>query len=140
MKITTKTTKTETTEIEVSLPAFTKVKEPYCTSYYYVQNENKVTRIDKYTHSEIKSFSKIGFVRDAFANGFEYISEEEFIEMYQTLINEVRVELNQIKLDLVQLQLDAKAEHIRQREIEMLDNERAERQESRDDWYPTFED
>ena len=100
MKITTTTTKTETTEVEISLPAFTKVEEAYCTSYFFVQSENKVTRIDKYRHSAIKSFSKIGFVRDAFANGFEYISEQEFIEMYQTLINEVRLELNQIKLDL----------------------------------------
>ncbi len=129
MKIKTTHTTTETKELHVSLPAFTKVKEPYCTSYYFVQNENKVTRIDKYTHSEIKSFSKVGFVRDAFANGFEYISEQEFIDIYQTLINEVRIELNQIKLDLAKLQADAKAEHIRQREIEMLDNERAEREE-----------
>jgi len=129
MKIKTTTTETVTKELEVSLPAFTKVKEPYCTSYYFVQNENKVTRFDKYTHSEIKSFSKVGFVRDAFANGFEYISEEEFIDIYQTLINEVRIELNQIKLDLVQLQLDAKAEQERAEYFEYQDNEISERKE-----------
>ena len=104
MKIKTTTTKTETTEVEISLPAFTKIKSSYCTSYYYVQDENKTTRIDSYSHS-IKSFSQISNVKDAFANGFEYISEEEFIEAYQTLVNELRVEFNQIKLDLVQLQL-----------------------------------
>ena len=98
MKITT--THTQTKEMHVSLPAFTKVKESYCTAYFFVQNENKVTRIDKYTSSGIKSFSQIAFVKDAFANGFEYISEEEFIDIYQTLINEVRLEFNQIKLDL----------------------------------------
>ena len=108
MKITRTTT--ETTEIEVNLPAFTKVKELYCTSYYFVQSENKVTRIDRYSYSGIKSFSQIGNVKNAFATGFEYISEEEFIEAYQTLVNEVKVELNQIKLDLAQLQTNAKAE------------------------------
>ena len=129
MKITTKTTKTETTEVEVILPAFTKVKEVYCTSYFFVQSENKVTRIDRYSYSGIKSFSQIGNVRDAFASGFEYISEKEFIEEYQFLIDELRVEFNQIKLDLVQLQLDAKAEQERAEYFEYQDDERAEREE-----------
>jgi hypothetical protein len=129
MKIKTTTTKTETKELEVSLPAFTKVKEPYCTSYYFVQSENRITRFDKYNHSGIKSFSQIGNVRDAFASGFEYISEQEFIDMYQVMINEVRLELNQIKLDLVQLQLDAKAEQERAEYFEYQDNEISEREE-----------
>ena len=129
MKIKTTTTKTETTEVEVILPAFTKVKESYCTSYYFVQSENKVTRFDKYNHSGIKSFSQIGNVRDAFASGFEYISEQEFIDMYQVMINEVRLELNQIKLDLVQLQLDAKAEQERAEYFEYQDDEIAEKKE-----------
>ena len=128
MKIKTTTTKTETTEVEISLPAFTKIKSSYCTSYYYVQDENKTTRIDSYSHC-IKSFSQISNVKDAFANGFEYISEEEFIEAYQTLVNELRVEFNQIKLDLVQLQLDAKAEQERAEYFECKDEERAEREE-----------
>ena len=128
MKIKTTTTKTETTEVEISLPAFTKIKSSYCTSYYYVQDENKTTRIDSYSH-DIKSFSQISNVKDAFASGFEHITEQEFIEAYQTLVNELRVEFNQIKLDLVQLQLDAKAEQERAEYFESQDEERAEREE-----------
>ena len=128
MKIKTTHTTTETKEVEISLPAFTKIKSSYCTSYYYVQDENKTTRIDSYSHS-IKSFSQISNVKDAFASGFEHITEQEFIEAYQTLVNELRVEFNQIKLDLVQLQLDAKAEQERAEYFESQDEERAEREE-----------
>ena len=108
MKITRTTT--ETTEIEISLPAFTKIKELYCTSYYFVENENKVSRIDKYTHSGIKSFSQIGNIKDAFSKNFEYITKQEYIDIHETLVDEVINELNQIKLDLAQLQTDVKTE------------------------------
>ena len=128
MKITTTTQKTETKELEVSLPAFTKVKSTYSTSFYYVQSEDKTTRIDIYSHG-IKTFSQIDNYKNAFSNNFEFISEEEFIKMYQLLVNEVRIELNQIKLDLAQLQADAKAEQERAEYFEYQDDERAEKEE-----------
>ena len=59
----------------------------------------------------------------------EDLNDQEFIEAYQTLVNEVRLELNQIKLDLVQLQLDAKAEQERAEYFEYQDNEISERKE-----------
>jgi hypothetical protein len=128
MKITTTQTTTQTTEVEISLPAFTKVKSTYNTSYYYVKSEDKTTRIDIYSHG-IKTFSHIDNYKNAFSDNFEFISEEEFIKMYQLLVNEVRIELNQIKLDLAQLQLDAKAEQERAEYFEYQDKERAEREE-----------
>ena len=128
MKIKTPHTTTETKEVEVSLPAFTKVKSTYSTGYYYVHSEDKTTRIEIYSHG-IKNFSQIDNYRNAFADGFEFISEEEFIKMYQLLVNEVRIEFNQIKLDLAQLQLDAKAEQERAEYFEYQDDERAEREE-----------
>ena len=106
MKIKTTHTTTETKELEVSLPAFTKIKSTYSTGYYYVQSEDKTTRIEIYSHG-IKNFSQIDNYKNAFADNFEFISEEEFIKMYELLVNEVRIELNQIKLDLAQLQADA---------------------------------
>ena len=128
MKIKTTQTTTQTTEVEISLPAFTKVKNTYSTGYYYVHSEDKTTRIEIYSHG-IKTFSHIDNYRNAFADGFEYITEQEFIEAYQTLVNEVILEFNQIKLDLIQLQLDAKAEQERAEYFECKDDETAEREE-----------
>ena len=98
MKITTTQTTTQTTEVEVNLPAFTKVKSIYSTSYYYVGSEDKITRID-FCFCGIKTFSQIDNYKNAFSDGFEYISEREFIEVHQTLVNQIEEELNQIKLD-----------------------------------------
>ena len=128
MKIKTTQTTTQTTEVEISLPAFTKVKNTYSMSYYYVHSEDKTTRADFYSHG-IKTFSQIDNYKNAFSDGFEYITEQEFIEAYQTLVNEVILEFNQIKLDLVQLQLDAKAEQDRAEYFEYQDDETAERKE-----------
>ena len=128
MKIKTTQTETVTKEVEVSLPAFTKIKSTYSTGYYYVHSEDKTTRIEIYSHG-IKTFSHIDNYRNAFADGFEYITEQEFIEAYQTLVNEVILEFNQIKIDLVQLQLDAKAEQERAEYFECKDDETAERKE-----------
>ena len=68
IKIKTITT-TETKEIEVNLPAFTKVKSIFSTSYYYVGSDDKTTRIDFYSQG-IKTFSQIDNSKDAFSDGF----------------------------------------------------------------------
>ena len=128
MKITTTQTTTETKEMNITFPTFTKNKSSVATYYYAVLSEFEVAKVTDYQFI-LGSFSIIGNVSSAFENGFEFIDEEEFFKVYQFMIDEVRVKFNQIKLDLAQLQLDAKVEQERAEYFEYQDDEIAERQE-----------
>ena len=123
MKIKTTHTTTETKEVEVSLPAFTRVKSWYGESYYFIQNENKITKIDWYENSGIINFSHVGNIKDAFEERFEYISEVEFLYWYKHYVYLVSEGYKDVKLGIAQLQADAKAEQERaEKEEEIIED------------------
>jgi len=81
MKITTTTTK----QIEIELPAFTKVDK----TYFCVKDEVNITSFTKYDYaSRITSIiSHHNTEFDAFRQGFEFITKEEFFENYNELVD-----------------------------------------------------
>jgi len=94
MKITTTTTK----QIEIELPAFTKVVDIHSTKFYCIKSEDDITRVEKYNSGRITTIiNKYYGVKDAFEEGFEYVSQDEFIKYYELTIDELYANLSVMK-------------------------------------------
>jgi len=97
MKITTTTQKTETLEIEINFPTFTKVVDKYSAKFYCLKAENDITRIEQYNSGKITNISKWATITDAFKEGFEFISQDEFIKYYELTIDKLYADLSVMK-------------------------------------------
>jgi hypothetical protein len=98
MKITTTQTKTETVEMEINFPTFTKVVDIHSTKFYSIKSESEITRVENYNSGRITTIiNKYYGVKDAFEEGFEYISQDEFIKYYESTIDELYANLSVMK-------------------------------------------
>jgi hypothetical protein len=97
MKITTTTQRTETLEIEVNFPTFTKVVDKHSTKFYCLKAENDITRVEQYNSGGIINVSKYSSISDAFTEGFEYVSQDEFIKYYELTIDQLYANLSVMK-------------------------------------------
>jgi len=97
MKITTTQTKTETVEMEINFPTFTKVVDRHSTKFYCLKAENDFTRVEQYNSGKIINISKWATITDAFAEGFEFVSQDEFIKYYELTIDELYADLSVLK-------------------------------------------
>jgi hypothetical protein len=97
MKITTTTQRTETVEIEVNFPTFTKVVDKHSTKLYCIKSENEIKRVEQYNSGGIINVSKYSSISDAFAEGFEYVSQDEFIKYYELTIDQLYADLSVLK-------------------------------------------
>ena len=98
MKIKTTTQKTETVEIEINFPTFTKVVDIHSTKFYSIKSESEITRIEKYNSGRITTIiNKYYGVQDALAEGFEYVTQDEFIKYYELTIDQLYADLSVMK-------------------------------------------
>ena len=97
MKITTTQTTTETVEMEINFPTFTKVVDGYSTRLYCIKSENDITRVEQYNSGGITNVSKFSSISDPFTEGFEYISQDEFIKYYELTIDKLYADLSVMK-------------------------------------------
>jgi len=97
MKITTTQTKTETVEMEINFPTFTKVVDRHSTKFYCLKAENDFTRVEQYNSGKIINISKWATITDAFTEGFEYISQDEFMQYYLDTIDKLYADLSVMK-------------------------------------------
>jgi hypothetical protein len=125
MKITTKTTTTETKEIEVNFPCFTKV-EKFSTAFYYIESENVARRIEIYLGAKIATISHCSSVNEAFESGFEFIDKTTFFNNYDAILGQMCNDMEELQARLVE---DDRTEF----EIEQ-DRKEAEEQRRVDDY------
>jgi len=98
MKITTTKQRTETVEMEINFPTFTKVVDIHSTKFYCIKSEDDITRVEKYNSGRITTIiNKYYGVKDAFEEGFEYVSQDEFIKYYELTIDELYANLSVMK-------------------------------------------
>ena len=97
MKITTTTTKTETTEVEITFPYFTKVTDNYSTKFYCLKSEKDIVKVEQYSSGKIINVSQWASASDAFQDNFEVITKDEFIEYYQSTIDQLYVHYSVLK-------------------------------------------
>jgi hypothetical protein len=98
MKITTTTQRTETVEMEINFPTFTKVVDIHSTKFYCIKSEDDITRVEKYNSGRITTIiNKYYGVKDAFEEGFEYVSQDEFIKYYELTIDQLYANLSVMK-------------------------------------------
>lgn len=100
MKITTTQTKTEKVEMEINFPTFTKVVDGYSTKFYCLKAENYFTRVEQYNSGKIINISKWATITDAFTEGFEFVSQDEFMQYYLDTIDKLYADLSILKLTL----------------------------------------
>jgi hypothetical protein len=97
MKITTTTQRTETSEIEINFPTFTKVVDSHSTKLYCLKSENDITRVEQYFSGGIINVSKFSSISDPFTTGFEFISQDEFMQYYLDTIDKLYADLSVMK-------------------------------------------
>lgn len=97
MKITTTQTKTETVEMEINFPTFTKVVDKHSTKFYCLKAENDFTRVEQYNSGKIINISKWATITDAFTEGFEFVNQDEFMQYYLDTIDKLYADLSVLK-------------------------------------------
>ena len=98
MKIKTTRQTTETVEMEINFPTFTKVVDIHSTKLFSIKSESEITRIENYNSGRITTIiNKYYGVQDAFEDGFEYISQDEFIKYYELTIDKLYADLSVLK-------------------------------------------
>jgi hypothetical protein len=97
MKIKTTRQRTETVEIEINFPTFTKVVDSHSTKLYCLKSENDITRVEQYFSGGIINVSKFSSISDPFTTGFEFISQDEFMQYYLDTIDKLYADLSVLK-------------------------------------------
>jgi|688.fasta_scaffold1446366_2 hypothetical protein len=97
MKITTTQTQTEIKEIEINFPCFTKIVDGYSTRLYCIKSEKDITRVEQYNSGGITNVSKFSSISDPFTEGFEYVSQDEFMQYYLDTIDKLYADLSVMK-------------------------------------------
>jgi len=102
MKITTTTQKTETVEIEINFPTFTKVKSPVSTAFYCIKSENEIFRVEQYDGTQIATISNYSNKFEAFKEGFEFIDKATFFENYDAIVSKLYDNMEDLQASLVE--------------------------------------
>jgi hypothetical protein len=100
MKITTTTQKTETVEIEINFPSFTKVKTPVSTAFYCIKSDNEIFRVEQYDGTKIVTVSNYSNTNFAFDDGFEFIDKSTFFENYNKIVAQMWEDMEQLEASL----------------------------------------
>jgi len=129
MKITTTQTKTETVEMEVNFPTFTKVVDGHSTKFYCLKAENDITRVEQYNSGKIINISKWSTTADAFIEGFEFVSQDEFMQYYQDTIDKLYEDLSVMKATLPKPEKFMLQDFIDEMEQHELEQERKDAEE-----------
>jgi hypothetical protein len=101
MKITTKTTTTETKEIEINFPCFTKVVG-FSTAFYCIKSENEVFRVEQYDGTQISTFSNYSNISESFKEGFEFIEKSTFFKNYDEIVSKLYDNMEELQASLVE--------------------------------------
>ena len=99
MKITT--TQTETKEIEITFPCFTKVLG-FSTAFYCIKSENEVLRVEQYSNGKITNVSQWASASLAFQDGFEFIDKNTFFKNYDEIVGKLYDDMQELKYSLIQ--------------------------------------
>jgi hypothetical protein len=102
MKITTTQTHTETKEIEITFPSFTKVKTPVSTAFYCIKSENEIFRVEQYDGTQIATISNYSNKFEAFKEGFEFIDKATFFENYDAIVSKLYDNMEDLQASLVE--------------------------------------
>lgn len=102
MKITTTTTQTETKEIEISFPSFTKVKTPVSIAFFCIKSENEVLRVEQYAGTQIATISNYSNKFEAFKEGFEFIDKNTFFNNYDVIVGKLYDDMQELKYSLIE--------------------------------------
>jgi hypothetical protein len=97
MKIKTTTQRTETVEIEINFPTFTKVVDGHSAKFYCIKSENDIIRVEQYISGGIINVSKFSSISDPFTTGFEFVSQDEFMQYYLDTIDQLYADLSVLK-------------------------------------------
>jgi len=100
MKITT--TQTETKEIEINFPSFTKVKTPLSTAFYCIKSENEIFRVEQYDGTQIATISNYSNKFEAFKEGFEFIDKATFFENYDAIVSKLYDNMEELQASLIE--------------------------------------
>jgi len=109
MKITT-TQKTETVEIEINFPSFTKVVSPLSTAYYCIKSENEVLRVEQFLSTQIATVSNYSNTFDAFKEGFEFIDKATFFDNYDEIVSKLYDNMKELQACFDEDETDEKQE------------------------------
>jgi len=110
MKITTTTQKTETVEIEINFPAFTKVVSPLSTAYYCIKSEDEVLRVEQFLSTKIATISHYSNTSDAFKDGFEFIDKATFFHNYDLILAKMCDDMEELQANFVEDEINEKQE------------------------------
>jgi hypothetical protein len=102
MKIKTTTQKTETVEIEINFPTFTKVITPVSTAFYCIKSENEIFRVEQYDGTQIATISNYSNKFEAFKEGFEFIDKATFFENYDAIVSKLYDNMEDLQASLVE--------------------------------------
>jgi hypothetical protein len=108
MKITTTQTQTETKEIEITFPSFTKVKTPVSTAFYCIKSENEIFRVEQYDGTQIATISNYSNKFEAFKDGFEFIDKDTFFENYNKIVAQMWEDMEQLEASFVEDETEEK--------------------------------
>ena len=100
MKITTTTT--ETKEIEITFPSFTKVKTPVSIAFYCIKSESEIFRVEQYDGTQIATISNYSNKFEAFKEGFEFIDKSTFFENYDAIVSKLYDNMEELQASLVE--------------------------------------
>jgi hypothetical protein len=109
MKITT-TQKTETVEIEVNFPTFTKVVSSLSTAYYCIKSEDEVLRLEQYAGTKIVTVSNYSNTNEAFDDGFEFIDKATFFHNYDLILAQMCNDMEDLQASLNEDETEEKEE------------------------------
>ena len=110
MKITTTTQKTETTEMEINFPTFTKVVSSLSTAYYCIKSEDEVLRLEQYAGTKIITVSNYSNKNEAFDDGFEFIDKVTFFENYDSILAQMCNDMEDLQASLIEDETEEKEE------------------------------
>ena len=110
MKITTTTQKTETVEIEINFPTFTKVKSPVSTAFYCIKSENEIFRVEQYDGTKIVTVSNYSNTNEAFDDGFEFIDKSTFFHNYDLILAQMCNDMEDLQASLNEDETEEKEE------------------------------
>jgi hypothetical protein len=109
MKITTTITK----ELNIELPAFTKTLNGGVESYYCIKGETDIIGFRNYKISEAIVISRTNYKFDAFAEGFELITKEEFFEKYNYAVDTLYDDMKELQDEMCDDRTDDEIEQER---------------------------
>jgi len=110
MKITTTTQKTETVEIEINFPTFTKVVSSLSTAYYCIKSEDEVLRLEQYAGTKIITVSNYSNTNEAFDDGFEFIDKSTFFYNYDLILAKMCDDMEDLQASFVEDETEEKQE------------------------------